>query len=1834
MAPYTRVVQALYDYPPQNDDELALVENQLVYVLDESDPEWLQCSAKAAAPGEEDRVGYVPANYVDEPLALYAAVALYDYEPANDDEVALRENTPLDVIEETDADWLLVRVAGDAHALYGLVPRSYIEQTPQEPSNGRRVSSSTTASAARPASVVSVPAPALPPAAAPIAPPPVVQSIAAPRAAALPTGPPKIATALYTFEPQEDGDLDIREGENCIVLDDSDPDWYQVKVVSSKKDRNGRTGMVPRDYVQLKEVGKVPAAAAAGPAAPPLPAPPVMQQRRPSDLEREEQAKAQELERKQEQERQQAEQRRKQEQERQRALEEQKERERQQEAQQREELAERLRKQKEAAAVPPPSLPNRPVVSATKAPAVAAAASATAPAAKPPTTSAAPKAVVREWSDKSGKFKVEAELVDFIEGKTVRILKTNGVTIDVPVESLAFRDVEYLYKLRNIPIPEHLREAAKPPPASAPAAKSAPPADKPPSAPRATAASQPQYTHNGFNWFTYLTNLGIAQDDAAVYAAKFAKEKLDSTILPDLTRDVLKKEFGLAEGDIIRIQRSIANSAAAVGGSQNEETTKRKIAEHEAKLAQQNLAKIDEFFAAKVQQTEAEQSEMAKRAQLAQDEQLARHLQQQEMLAAQGQAPNQPLMPTQSNLSPAQRRKATPANTASSPSLGEIQQRLKAANLTESKPSVAAPALTTRKSTPLPVTATSASSSTSFSNTLKPGPTPSFAQSSPMLAATSAMQMNGRATPTASLSGSASPSLPMTAPIAQPNRALPPPLIPTPNLQGPAMNATGAPMFVPTVHTGMPSAQQQQFQQPMQQQFQQPMQQMIPNQMSGGAALRMGVVNAQPTGVMGVNGAGMGMGMGMGMAMGMQQPVMGMATGVNPVMGGVMPGAAPMAPVNVSATGRAANWQNATPDNPFGNAAAVNNNSANGAGISRSQTQGFLQQYQQPTGMGSFHSVDNIAAMAGNVDRYAALKNAGGPSAGFAAGGGVGYMPTQQTGLMNPAVMHMGMMQGQQLPLQQQQMQQQQQQQQQQMQGMNYNMGQGLMEQQAAPRPSSPPSSAACAVAKKSPHKSTNSATAATSPTAVTSVAQEPSETLDTAAAQEPLVSFPAHMLCEQFRGQRTVPCGFEEEEEEERDADVQFLKRYWVFYERGSMNPSHFSVMSWNILAPAFAERSAAVEHSVASGCTRWELRRQSILNELLFYEPDVVCLQEVDAASFEFFFQPALDSVGYDGVYTAKSPYDGCATLFRRDRFVVRQTRTLQYNQIELGGGASPVSVHTRHTPFPQIAQIVVLQNKHTRKWLRVVNTHLLWQPEFADSKLLQTAILMEALQQHQNEWNRVRAKSRDVRGSAAVHPHRGNTAASTATANAGAADDSGSGLGWRKQECMVTKNWSRSTVSAGGGGARQNRGGGDAGDQVNFPTVLCCDLNSVPDSPVLEFLTTGQTSTMAFDGNNYGRFSKRKSVTHKLPLQSAYKDTLLPYTHCAQHFRGTIDYVLHSSNIKLVGRLDTDTIHELLRTQFTDSTTKVNKDALQLATEYLRLFTLEALFRSAEVQAGRRSGRRGGLGTDDTEDGRQVTIDDLEKPAFSVATVSEIKRKGDMGNLCSRVRRRGGQLKPAADADPEHCRVASSAVVTTAAATVPVIAKPDPKQFLWSKHTDTQLVKTPGELNGNSFAIEECENCDMVVLDHTSQVTIDVVNGSRVFIGPVDGSLFIRDCRNCTFTVLCRQFRMRDCENCTVFLYAATQPIIESSRNLRFGPWGWCTYRAVGEQCTAAKLNVAANAWDKVHDFGPLPAADAPPNFCIMGEQEVRQVQADTSVRINVPQDVVDRTGWTFI
>ena len=70
---FLSVCTAIYDYEPQAEGELELHEGELLYILDKTTDvaDWWKAKKRAAPEDEDEPVGLIPNNYVEEVSLVY-----------------------------------------------------------------------------------------------------------------------------------------------------------------------------------------------------------------------------------------------------------------------------------------------------------------------------------------------------------------------------------------------------------------------------------------------------------------------------------------------------------------------------------------------------------------------------------------------------------------------------------------------------------------------------------------------------------------------------------------------------------------------------------------------------------------------------------------------------------------------------------------------------------------------------------------------------------------------------------------------------------------------------------------------------------------------------------------------------------------------------------------------------------------------------------------------------------------------------------------------------------------------------------------------------------------------------------------------------------------------------------------------------------------------------------------------------------------------------------------------------------------------------------------------------------------------------------------------------------------------------------------------------------------------------------------------------------------------------------------------------------------------------------------------------------------------------------
>ncbi|KAJ3277101.1 Elongation of fatty acids protein 2 [Terramyces sp. JEL0728] len=303
---------------------------------------------------------------------------------------------------------------------------------------------------------------------------------------------------------------------------------------------------------------------------------------------------------------------------------------------------------------------------------------------------------------------------------------------------------------------------------------------------------------------------------------------------------------------------------------------------------------------------------------------------------------------------------------------------------------------------------------------------------------------------------------------------------------------------------------------------------------------------------------------------------------------------------------------------------------------------------------------------------------------------------------------------------------------------------------------------------------------------------------------------------------------------------------REWQEIEENTANSSDtFTIMCYNALCEKYA--SPATYGYTPTWSLIWDYRKDLLIHEILNYNADIVCLQEVETRQYEEFFKEQLAQHDYEGQFSPKSrartmgeldrvQVDGCATMYKSQkyfrvntRFKLLEKKLIEFQQVAMSRPDLRRSddVLNRVMIKDNIALILLLESKETGAKILVANAHLHWDPAYSDVKVIQTALLVEEVERLSAQW---------------------------------------------------AKTYNNGPQSI----------------------LICGDFNSLPDSGVVEFLKEGSISPEHGDlsSYNYHNFIER-GLKHNLNLKSAYSYCEdLAFTNFTPMFKGIIDYIWYDT------------------------------------------------------------------------------------------------------------------------------------------------------------------------------------------------------------------------------------------------------------------------------------------------------------------------------------------------
>lgn len=339
---------------------------------------------------------------------------------------------------------------------------------------------------------------------------------------------------------------------------------------------------------------------------------------------------------------------------------------------------------------------------------------------------------------------------------------------------------------------------------------------------------------------------------------------------------------------------------------------------------------------------------------------------------------------------------------------------------------------------------------------------------------------------------------------------------------------------------------------------------------------------------------------------------------------------------------------------------------------------------------------------------------------------------------------------------------------------------------------------------------------------------------------------------------------------------------RPWI--QVSTQNPQSscsFTVMCYNILCDKYATRQ------MYGYCPNWALdwsyRKRNILNEIVHYKADIISLQEVETEQFYKYFLPELKKEGYDGIFSPKSRaktmsenerkhVDGCAIFYKTDKFFLLKEHLVEFNQLAMANAEGSDDMLNRVMTKDNIGLAALLQTRMGAYELR------------SDVNPTSQTLLVCTAHIH---WDPEYSDVKLIQTMMLMHELKAFV------------DDI-------LQKCNIPVS--------------------QKSDPNIIPLLLCGDFNSLPDSGVIEYLSSGRVSTSHIDFkeiayrdclSKLGNTANSNEFAHPFQITRAYNDGIMPFTNYSYDFKGVIDYVfyskLHMNVLGVLGPIDTSWLEE---------------------------------------------------------------------------------------------------------------------------------------------------------------------------------------------------------------------------------------------------------------------------------------------------------------------------------
>lgn len=197
-----------------------------------------------------------------------------------------------------------------------------------------------------------------------------------------------------------------------------------------------------------------------------------------------------------------------------------------------------------------------------------------------------------------------------------------------------------------------------------------------------------------------------------------------------------------------------------------------------------------------------------------------------------------------------------------------------------------------------------------------------------------------------------------------------------------------------------------------------------------------------------------------------------------------------------------------------------------------------------------------------------------------------------------------------------------------------------------------------------------------------------------------------------------------QQQQQQDEVFNTSFIKREMLKLDHVSYeNGMNFTIMSYNALAQCLIRRELFPENGKQT--LKWKNRGVVLLNEIEYYLPDVLCMQEVDRDKLDTFWHEEFMKRGMDSIFkSVDGKNHGCLIAWNTKLFELEDDQVIYYDEIETPG--APKQRDTKNSGM--LIKLKVLDELCQTSGIVIGTTHMFWHPKGSYERTRQLAVFIK--------------------------------------------------------------------------------------------------------------------------------------------------------------------------------------------------------------------------------------------------------------------------------------------------------------------------------------------------------------------------------------------------------------------------------------------------------------------------------------------------------------------------